>query len=313
MKHLIETVGLTRNFGSITAVEDLNLVVKDGEVFGFIGPNGAGKTTTVRMLCCLIAPTAGTAYINGLDITSPDDAIKIRGMIGLLPESPGLYESLSAYRNLDFFAQLYGVPKREREQRIRDLLTKLDVWDRRDDPIAKFSKGMKQKIAIARALVHEPEFLFLDEPTSGLDPQAAITVRNYLLELKKEGRTIFLNTHNLDDAQRICDRVGIIQRRILAVGSAEDLARKFWGRTTLIKLKKVTPEMIAAVSALPFVRSVRENENTIAVDVENPENDNPLIVRSLINVGAEVEFVEELRRGLEEIYLRLVGGYAEAR
>jgi ABC-2 type transport system ATP-binding protein len=313
VKHLIETVGLTRNFGSITAVEDLNLVVKDGEVFGFIGPNGAGKTTTVRMLCCLIAPTAGTAYINGLDITSPDDAIKIRGMIGLLPESPGLYESLSAYRNLDFFAQLYGVPKREREQRIRDLLTKLDVWDRRDDPIAKFSKGMKQKIAIARALVHEPEFLFLDEPTSGLDPQAAITVRNYLLELKKEGRTIFLNTHNLDDAQRICDRVGIIQRRILAVGSAEDLARKFWGRTTLIKLKKVTPEMIAAVSALPFVRSVRENENTIAVDVENPENDNPLIVRSLINVGAEVEFVEELRRGLEEIYLRLVGGYAEAR
>jgi ABC-2 type transport system ATP-binding protein len=308
VKYLIEAVGLTRSFGNITAVEDLNLVVKDGEVFGFIGPNGAGKTTTVRMLCCLIAPTAGTAYINGLDITNPDDAIKIRGMIGLLPESPGLYESLSAYRNLDFFAQLYGVPKGEREQRIKDLLTKLDVWDRRDDPVAKFSKGMKQKIAIARALVHEPDFLFLDEPTSGLDPQAAITVRNYLLDLKKEGRTIFLNTHNLDDAQRICDRVGIIQRRILAVGSADDLARKFWGRTTLVKLRKITPEMIAAVNALPFVRSVHENENTIAIDVENPEDDNPLIIRSLINAGGEVEFVEELRRGLEEIYLRLVGG-----
>lgn len=308
MKYLIETLNLTRNFGNIIAVEDLNLTIRDGEVFGFIGPNGAGKTTTIRMLCCLIAPTSGTAFLNGLDITDPDDALKIRGMIGLLPESPGLYESLSAYRNLDFFAHLYGVPKSDREKKIRELLIKLDVWDRRDDPVAKFSKGMKQKIAIARALVHEPDFLFLDEPTSGLDPLAAVTVRNYLVELKKEGRTIFINTHNLDDAEKICDRVGIIQRKLLATGSAEDLASRLWGKTTRIQLKTITPQLIEAVKRLRSVRSVRWDDKTLMIDVENPEEDNPIIVRSLIEAGGEIEFVEEMRRGLEDIYLKLIGG-----
>jgi len=305
---MIEAVELTRHFKDIVAVEDLTLKVKDGEVFGFIGPNGAGKTTTVRMLCCLINPSRGTAYVNGLDITHPGDRIKIRGMIGLLPETPGLYESLSAHRNLDFFAQLYGISKGEREQRIKALLTTLDVWDRRDDPVAKFSKGMKQKIAIARALVHKPSFLFLDEPTSGLDPQASLTVRNYLMDLKKEGITIFLNTHNLDEAERLCDRIGVIQKRLLAVGSPEELSSRFWGKTTVIQLRSATTQMVHAVESIPSVRRVSLSEGKLLVELEHPDRDNPLVVKTLVENGAQIEFVNELKHGLEDIYLRLIGG-----
>jgi ABC-2 type transport system ATP-binding protein len=305
---MIETVELTRHFKEVTAVEDLTLRIEDGEVFGFIGPNGAGKTTTVRMLCCLINPSSGTAYVNGLDITHPGDRIKIRGMIGLLPETPGLYESLSAQRNLDFFAQLYGISKSEREQRIKDLLTTLDVWDRRGDPVAKFSKGMKQKIAIARALVHKPSFLFLDEPTSGLDPQASLTVRNYLMDLKKEGITIFLNTHNLDEAQRLCDRIGVIQKRLLAVGSPEELSSKFWGKTTVVQLRSVSPEMVRALESISSIRRVSQSEGKLLVELELPDRDNPLVVRTLVDNGAEIKSVSELKHGLEDIYLKLIGG-----
>ncbi len=305
---MIETHDLTRRFGTITAVDSLNLTLREGEVFGFIGPNGAGKTTTIRILTCLIRPTSGTAFVNGLDVTNPDDALRIRGMVGLLPEVPGLYETLSAYRNLDFYAQLYGVPASERERRIKALLQTLGVWDRRDDAVGKFSKGMKQKIAIARALVHEPEYLFLDEPTSGLDPEAAMTVRNYLLDLKKEGRTIFINTHNLDDAERLCDTIGVMRTRLLAIGSPDELSRMFWGRTTVFHLRKVTPSMVEPVRTMPGVSGVRLEDNKLYVDVADPEADNPAIVALLVKQGAEVEFVTELKRGLEDVYLRLVGG-----
>jgi len=305
---MIETVGLTRRFGEITAVDSLDLRIDDGRVFGFLGPNGAGKTTTVRMLCCLINASSGTAYINGMDIRDESSRLKIRGMIGLLPETPGLYESLSSYRNLDFYAKLYGVPEGKRQERIKELLTTLGVWDRRDEAVGKFSKGMKQKIAVARALVHEPEFLFLDEPTSGLDPQAALTVRNYLLDLKKEGRTIFLNTHNLADAERLCDTIGVLKSRLLDIGSPDELARKFYGRTTIIHLVRVTDAMVSAVSALPSVHGVRVSGNKILIDLENPESENPIIVSMLISQGAEVEFVNELKHGLEDVYMKLIEG-----
>jgi ABC-2 type transport system ATP-binding protein len=305
---MIETVDLTRRFGEITAVDALDLTIKDGKVFGFLGPNGAGKTTTIRMLCCLINASSGTAYINGMDTQDERERLKIRGMIGLLPEVPGLYESLSAYRNLDFYAKLYGVPESERNRRIKDLLTTLGVWDRREDAVGKFSKGMRQKIAIARALVHEPEFLFLDEPTAGLDPQAAITVRNYLLDLKSEGRTIFLNTHNLDDAERLCDTIGVLKSRLLDIGSPQELARKFYGRTTVVHLVKVTDGMVDSLSDLPFVRNVRVMEQKILVDLEDPEARNPQIVSTLIRMGGEVKFVNELKHGLEDVYLKLIEG-----
>ena len=305
---MIETVGLGRKFQSTVAVEDLSLQIKDGEAFAFLGPNGAGKTTTVRMLCCLIAPTSGTAYLNSLDVKDPKAQLQIRQNIGLLPENPGLYESLGAYQNLDFFARLYGVGPQDREKRIMDLLKTLNLWERRDEAVGKFSKGMKQKVAIARALVHNPDYIFLDEPTAALDPEAAKTVREFLLDLKKEGRTIFLNTHNLDEAQRVCDRIGVLRTRLLAVGAPDELASRYFGRATLIQLREVRPEHLQAVRSLPNVLDVRQEDSSLIVDVTDPKRDNPAIVSKLVSLGADIAYVEDVKRSLEEIYLKLIGG-----
>jgi ABC-2 type transport system ATP-binding protein len=305
---LIETVGLGRKFESTVAVDDLSLQIKDGEAFAFLGPNGAGKTTTVRMLCCLISPTSGTAFLNKLDVRDAEEQLKIRQSIGLLPENPGLYESLGAYRNLDFYARLYGVSAQDRQRRITELLKTLNLWDRREEAVGKFSKGMKQKVAIARALVHDPEYIFLDEPTAALDPEAAKTVREFLLELKKEGRTIFLNTHNLDEAQRVCDRIGVLRTRLVAVGTPDELASRYFGRTTMIQLREVRPEYLQALRSMPDVLDVRQESSSILVQAADPKRDNPAIVSKLVAMGAEVSYVEEVKRSLEDIYLKLVGG-----
>lgn len=305
---MIRTDNLTRKFGKVVAVENLTLDVRKGEVFGFIGPNGAGKTTTVRMLCCLIAPTEGTAFIGDNEINRDPDSLNIRQMVGLLPESPGLYERLSPYRNLDFFAQLYGVPRSKREERIKDLLQMLNMWKKRDDPVGTFSKGMKQKIAIARALVHDPEILFLDEPTSGLDPRAAKTVRDFLSDLKREGRTIFLNTHNLAEAERLCDRVALVNTKLVAVGSPLELKRRYWERTTQVQLKAISPSIISAVEALPFAKNVRTEDSKLLVDVGNPEEDNSMLAQTILAAGGKIQFISEMERTLEDVYLKLIGG-----
>ncbi len=305
---MIRTENLTRKFGNVVAVENLTLDVRKGEVFGFIGPNGAGKTTTVRMLCCLIAPTEGTAFIGDNEINRDPDSLNIRQMVGLLPESPGLYERLSPYRNLDFFAQLYGVPRSKREERIKDLLQMLNMWKKRDEPVGTFSKGMKQKIAIARALVHDPEILFLDEPTSGLDPRAAKTVRDFLSDLRREGRTIFLNTHNLAEAERLCDRVALVNTKLVAVGSPMELKRRYWERTTQVQLKTISPSIISAVEALPFAKNVRTEDSKLLVDVGNPEEDNSMLAQTILAAGGKIQFISEMERTLEDVYLKLIGG-----
>jgi ABC-2 type transport system ATP-binding protein len=305
---MIRTDNLTRKFGKVVAVENLNLEVRRGEVFGFIGPNGAGKTTTVRMLCCLINPTEGTAYIRDNEIGREPDSLNIRQMVGLLPESPGLYERLSPYRNLDFYAQLYGVPPSKRKERIKELLKMLNMWKKRDDPVGTFSKGMKQKIAIARALVHDPEILFLDEPTSGLDPRAAKTVRDFLSELRQEGRTVFLNTHNLDEAERLCDRIAVVNTRLVAVGAPNELKRRFWGRTTIVQMKKLIPRVVSAVEALPIAKNVRTEDGKLLVDLKDPEEENPELIKAIVNSGGEIQYISELERTLEDVYLKLIGG-----
>jgi ABC-2 type transport system ATP-binding protein len=305
---MIEIVGLGRTFDGKAAVEDLNLTVEKGEVFGLLGPNGAGKTTTIRMLTCLIKQTSGTAFVNGLEINTSSDSQKIRSIVGVLPESPGLYESLSANRNLDFFAQLYGVSKDKREKRIEELLKMLDLWDRRDEPVATYSKGMKQKIAIARAFVHDPQVVFLDEPTAGLDPQASLTVREFLVALKKEGRTVFINSHHLDEVERLCDRIAVMNRTALAIGSPKDLARRYWGRTTVVELAVVEPAHVDIVRGLDFASNVRVDDGRILVDLDDPEIRNPVIVERLTRAGAKIEYVTELKRSLEDVYMKLIGG-----
>ena len=291
----------------ITAVESLSLEVKEGEVFGFLGPNGAGKTTTVRLLCSLIAPTAGRAFVNGLEVGKQDQAI--RQCVGILTETPGMYERLSAEKNLVIFARLYGV--KDVPGQVEKYLRMLGLWERRFDEVGSFSKGMRQKLAIARALLHEPKVLFLDEPTSGLDPEAAKLVRDFIEELKSEGTTIFLCTHNLDEADRLCQRIAIFKTRLITVDSPESLRQQLYGRKVVFHLSQLEPAWVPMVQALPFVKEVRGLENRLVVGLDNPEEQNPVIVRKLVEAGAAVQFVGEMRHSLEDVYLQMINDKQE--
>jgi len=303
---MIETKNLTRKFGNLTAVDNLTLRVEDGEVFGFLGPNGAGKTTTVRMLCCLIGKTSGEATIGNYKVDKEDDCLKIRKMVGFLPENVGLYDSLSAYRNLDFYGQLYEVPEPKRIENIERLLKLLGIWERREDAAGTFSKGMKQKLAIARALIHDPQLLFLDEPTANLDPEASKTVRDFVVELKKEKRTIFINTHNLDEAERLCDRIAILKTKLIAVDSPKNLERSLYNRKTIIHLESVSNKVMAALEKLSSVKKVRTIDNKVILDIDAPEKDNPEVVRTIVKAGGNIQYVTELRSTLEDVYLKLI-------
>jgi len=283
----------------IVAVESLSLSVKEGEVFGFLGPNGAGKTTTVRMLTGLIAPTRGRASVNGFELGKENRAI--RKCVGILTESPGMYERLSAEKNLSIFASLYDVE--DVPSQVRKFLQMLGLWARRQDPVGSFSKGMRQKLAIARALLHDPKVLFMDEPTSGLDPEAAKMVRDFIESLKARGRTIFICTHNLDEADRLCDRIGIIKQRLIAVDTPAALRQRLYGRKVVFHLRELNQKFVKVVSALPFVKEVWAIGEKLVLSLENPDRDNPEIVRCLVKAGADIQFVGELRHSLEEIYL----------
>jgi len=303
---MIDLENLTRRFGNLTAVDNVTLHVDEGEVFGFLGPNGAGKTTTVRMLSCLIGKTSGNAHIGEFAVDNEADCLKIRKMVGILPENVGLYDSLSAYRNLDFYGKLYEVPEAKRRENIEHLLRLLGIWERRDDAVGTFSKGTKHKIAIARALIHDPQVLFLDEPTANLDPEASKTVRDFILDLKKEKHTIFLNTHNLDEAERLCDRIGILKTRLIVVDSPKNLERSLYNRKTIVHLESVTSQVLAAVRVLSTVKNLKTSDNKLILDIDNPERDNPELVRAIVAAGGSIQYVTELRSTLEDVYLKLI-------
>jgi len=293
---------LTKRFNTILAVDRLTLQVNQGEVFGFLGPNGAGKTTTVRMLTSLIAPTSGHAIVNGYQIGKDDQ--QIRRNVGLLTETPGMYDNLSAEYNLRIYANLYEV--KDVKGQVEKYLIMLGLWDRRFDNAGTFSKGMKQKLAIARALLHEPPLLFLDEPTAALDPESAHLVRDFISELRKEGRTIFLCTHNLDEADRLCDRIGVFKTHLLVMDTPAKLRSQLFGRKVVFHLKQASEGLAGDLRKLPFVRELKIVDNKILITVDNPEERNPEIVRSLVGLGADVQFVGELRHSLEEVYLQLM-------
>lgn len=299
---MIETENLTKSFGTNTAVDRLSLDVKEGEVFGFLGPNGAGKTTTVRMLTSLIGPTSGRARVNGFEIGKDDQ--QVRRSVGILTETPGMYDNLSAEYNLEIYANLYEVS--DVKGQVEKYLRMLGLWDRRQDEAGAFSKGMKQKLAIARALLHEPRLLFLDEPTAGLDPEAARLVRDAIEELRKEGRTIFLCTHNLDEADRLCDRVGVFKSRLLVVDTPANLRTQLFGRKVVFHLQALDEAWLPTLRAMPFIKDARGVDNKLVVTLDDPETHNPAILRALVNAGAEVQFVGELRHSLEDVYLQLV-------
>jgi len=302
---MIETENLTKKFGQLAAIDGLTFNVEEGEVFGFLGPNGAGKTTTMRILACLISKTSGEARIAGYDVGNRLDSLEIRKIIGLLPENPGLYDELSAYKNLDFYGKLYECTETQRKDNIKYFLNMLGIWDKRDDTAGMFSKGMKQKLAIARALIHEPKILFLDEPTANLDPESSKTVRDFILELKKEKKTIFLNTHNLDEAQRICDKIGIFNTKLLAIGTPEELEESVWGNKTVIQLEQVTDKILKALYRLSL-GNIATDKNKLIIEVVNPEKENPIIVDSIVGAGGQVQYVTKLSPTLEDAYLKFV-------
>ena len=220
----IFTSSLTKSFGTLAAVVNLDLEISPGEIFGLLGPNGAGKTTTMRILSCLIRPTSGRAFINGSDVLDLTGVGEIRREIGLLTENPNIYERLTPRQNLLFFARAYGLAQSKAEERVERVLRDFDLVSRAGERSGGLSKGMKQKLAIARALIHEPSILLLDEPTSSLDAESARTIRELILETAKEDHTILLSTHNLDDASRLCDRIGVLDHgRLLAVGTEVEI------------------------------------------------------------------------------------------
>jgi len=310
---VISTRGLTRAFNGVPVVEDVTFDVPAGTLFALLGPNGAGKTTTVRMLMGLIGPSAGGATVAGYRIGGGADAGRLlRRACGLLTEAPGFYERMSAGDNLRFFGRLYGLPERTLRAQIEHFLRLLELWDRRDDAVGTFSKGMKQRLAIIRALFHDPKVVFLDEPTAGLDPEAAIEVRELIARLKAEGRTIVVCTHNLDEAERLADAVGILRRRLLVCDSLQRLRAGPAGDGSLTVQCTLSGPVADHALALrsgppaPRVRDVRAADATLTARCLPDEV--PLLVAWLVARGAAIREVHAAADSLESIYLRAVRG-----
>jgi len=304
---VLRTERLTKRFERLTAVEDLDLEVLEGEVFGFLGPNGAGKTTTLRLLCALIAPTSGTAEVAGFRLGSHDE--QIRASVGILTEQPGLYERQSAEDNLLFFATLFGLGPAVARAQTERYLRLMGLWDRRSDAVATFSRGMKQKMAIARAAIHEPRIIFLDEPTTGLDPDAARTVREFISQIRGEGRTVFLCTHNLDEADRLCDRIAFFRRSIIRIDTPAHLRAELYGHATEFRiLPSPRPEDLARIRGIEGVTDAQLENGSIVVSSADPLLVNPRVVRALIGAGAEVAYVSDRKVSLEDVYLKVVEG-----
>jgi ABC-2 type transport system ATP-binding protein len=308
---MLRTTGLGRRFGELWAIRNMDLEVRRGEVLGLLGPNGAGKTSTVRLLAALIEPTEGTATVDGLDVRQQPDAVRSR--VGILTETPGLYEKLSARANLDFFGRLYGLDAVARAERIERYLRLFSLWERRDDAAGGFSKGMKQKLAIARALLHEPSVVFFDEPTAALDPEAAYIVREAIEAIRRSGRTIVLATHNLYEADRLCDRVAFIRGGLLRVDSPADLREALGGRGVEVGFADVPGMAIAtAARGVDGVSAAELVDHRLVVSAANPRAVTPALIRALVAAGTDIVEVRERATSLEQIYFEIMGVQPES-
>ncbi|MGI5876215.1 MAG: ABC transporter ATP-binding protein [Dethiobacteria bacterium] len=301
----IVTEQLSRHFGNLQALDRLTLEVPAGMIFGFLGPNGAGKTTTIRLLLGLLEPTSGSASVLGYDIQTQSGSI--REQVGVLLEHDGLYTRLSAYDNLNYFGEIYQLPPGERRLRIHRLLKHLELWDYRYKQAGTFSKGMRQKLALARALLHQPALLFLDEPTSGLDAVSAIALREDLLDLARQGGvTVFLTTHNLAEAEKICDRVAVIHRgRLVTEGKPAEIAEQVNQPCLEIAGSGFTQEMVAALRKLPLVEKVTPTDKGLHIYLKEQDS-NAELIRLLVNYGAKIEEVRFKRTNLEEAFVSLM-------
>ena len=306
----IEASHLAKDFGGRAAVADVSFSVARGEVFGFLGPNGAGKTTTVRTLGTLIAPTSGSATVAGIPLT-PENGVEIRRRISIMPESPGLYMRLSVTENLECFADLYEVP--DPGGRIARALRAVNLADRANDACGTLSKGLRQRAALARALLSDPEVLFLDEPTSGLDPVAARDVHELITALSQSGVTIFLTTHRLEEAERLCDRVAILNTTLRTIGRPDELRDQLFARTLMVRTLVPIPAPGRVLGGLPAVDSWHQDGPAAYVlAVSDPAVAAPAATRALVAAGADVLAISESHHSLEDVYLELVNQDEEA-
>lgn len=314
MTAVIEIEQLSRDFGQVKAVDRMTFSVQEGQVFGVLGPNGAGKTTTVRLLNGVLTPSGGRAIVLGFDPTT--QGCKLRQQTGVLTETPSLYERLTSRENLAIFGALYGVPEAELSRQVDELLKRFELSGRADDKVGSFSKGMKQRLALARALLHDPQLLFLDEPTAGLDPEAARQVTQLIEQLSHEkGRTVFLCTHNLDEAQRLCDQVAVMnQGRLLAIGTLAELAHTLWhGLWVDVEFRIPLVGTVADnLRGLDGVNEVRMDVTRLAVQVEREELV-PTVVTTLASQGAQIMRVNPRQHTLEDIYFELQSQQKESR
>jgi ABC-2 type transport system ATP-binding protein len=304
---VIVASGLGKRFGTLIAVENLSFTVGDGEIFGMLGPNGAGKTTSIRILTGLIGADAGGAEINGLRL-GPDSQ-RIRAITGVLTENPGLHDRLTARDNLGYYGRLYGLSGAALRRAVDRYLGLVGLSHAADRRVSGFSKGMRQKVAVARALLHEPRVIYLDEPTSALDPSAAKGVRDLVATLRDQGRSIVVCTHNLDEAERLCDRIGIMRRTLLRVDTPARLRRTDHVARVRVELvgARAADSFLRTLEPLPFVLAARGSDHLIEVEVRDPRSDNPDLVRALVGAGARIVSIGEEAATLEEVYLRLVG------
>ena len=301
----IRTIDLTRDFGPLRAVDGLSLEVPRGAIFGFLGPNGAGKTTTIRLLLGLLEPTAGSAEVLGYDTRTQADEIRERA--GALLEHPGLYERLSALDNLEFYARVWHLAPTARRARIQELLTHMGLWERRQETVGTWSRGMKQKLAVARAMLHRPPLIFFDEPTSGLDPVAAATLHEDIQSLAlREGVTIFLTTHNLAEAEKLCHQVGVIrQGKLLAVGRPDTLRARAGGERVEVVGQGLNDDLVSLLRARPEVLSAELANGRLALHLRDGQSVAPL-VSFMVSAGAQVEEVRRGAASLEEVFMTLM-------
>ena len=303
----IEAHSLTKYYGNFLAVDHIDFDVNQGEIFGFLGPNGAGKSTTIRMLTGISTPTEGTASILGFDIIK--QSVEAKSQTGIVPDISNIYTELTAWENLDFTGKLYGVPRATREEKAKELLKRFDLYERRNEKVEGFSRGMRRRVCIAMALIHDSKVLFLDEPTSGLDVKSVRGIRQLIQELNEEGLTIFLTTHNIDEASQMCDRVAIINRgKIAAIDSPEKLKRAMKSSQSLeVSFQKACPEVIKELETLRSITSIQKRGDKLYLMTERPSETLRELGRYIEEHDLEPITINTLGPSLEDAFLQLTG------
>ena len=305
---MIKTQNLSKDYGDLTAVSNLNLTIKQGDIFGFIGPNGAGKTTTMRILVTLLEPTHGTAFINGLDVRKHGK--KVRRLVGYMPDFMGVYDDLKVFEYLEFFAAAFSIERRKRKGIVEGVLELTELQSKQSATVDSLSRGMQQRLGLARVLIHDPKVLILDEPASGLDPRARIEIRELLRELKQMGKTIMISSHILSELEQICDHIGIIEHGRMVFSGTLDEIRPRLGIQSKVRVQVAADQDkgVEVLSALPQIREVKLVDNYISVTFHDGEKTDGLIARTLVKANLDLVFLQREQLNLDDAFLQLTKG-----